>query len=119
MRSNKQKNDLIVRLMQIGWLRNLAVSGPFVLCPKYALPSRDAEVKQTTKAMKEIAVMLPQAFSDSTCLEIWRIIALYVHVWINCNHGGMNECQEHITHPIGAAPRLEKTRVSEHEPHDS
>lgn len=77
------------------------------------------EVKQTTEAMKEKAVMLMQPFSDNTCLEIWCIIMLYVQVWINCSHGGMNVCQENISCPIGAGSRLEKLRVSEQELHDS
>lgn len=51
------------------------------------------EVKQSARAVKEIAVMLQQSFCDNTCLEIWSIIMLYVRVRINCNHGGTNVCQ--------------------------
>lgn len=108
MRSNTLENDPIVRLMQIGWLRNLATCSPLYFVPNMLLLGRDMEVKQTTKAMKEIAVTLLQPFSDDTCLEIRCIIVLYVHVWIKCNRRGMNVCQEDITHPIGAGSPAEK-----------
>lgn len=92
---------------------------PFILCPKYALLGCDVEVKQTTKGMKEIAPILLQPFCDTTCLKIWCIIMLYVHMWINCDRGGMNVCQEHITYSIGSGSPLEKIRVSEQGLHNS
>lgn len=54
--------------------------------------------------------MLLQPFSDNTCLEIWCIIMVYVQVWINCTHGGMDVCQENISYPIGAGSPLEKIK---------
>lgn len=91
----------------------------FVLCTEYALLDWDVKVKQTSKAMKEMAVMLLQPFSDNTCLETWCIIMLYVQVWIHCNHGGINVCQENIVYPIGSGSPSGKIRVSERELHNS